>query len=44
MRLGLGAVEVGWDLLSEKINDLVVVVDASGSISYASPASRILGY
>ncbi|MDB5465233.1 MAG: multi-sensor hybrid histidine kinase [Phenylobacterium sp.] len=44
MRLGLGAVEVGWDLLSEKINDLVVVVDASGRISYASPASRILGY
>jgi PAS domain S-box-containing protein len=33
-----------WDVLSEKINDLIVITDLNGAIFYASPAARTLGY
>ncbi len=36
--------DVTWDVLSEKINDLIVLADASGVMFYASPACRNLGY
>jgi PAS domain S-box-containing protein len=36
--------DVTWDVLSEKINDLIILADPSGTIFYASPACRALGY
>jgi PAS domain S-box-containing protein len=36
--------DVTWDVLSEKINDLIVLADVSGVMFYASPACRNLGY
>jgi PAS domain S-box-containing protein len=36
--------DVTWDVLSEKINDVIILADVSGRIFYASPACRTLGY
>ena len=36
--------DVTWDVLSEKIKDLIVLTDATGTIIYASPACRAFGY
>jgi PAS domain S-box-containing protein len=36
--------DVTWDVLSEKINDLIVLADVTGTIFYASPACKHLGY
>ena len=36
--------DVTWDVLSEKIKDLIVLADATGTIIYASPACRAFGY
>jgi PAS domain S-box-containing protein len=36
--------DVTWDVLSERIHDLVIVADPEGRIFYASPAARDLGY
>ncbi|HEX2816781.1 MAG TPA: hypothetical protein VHN39_10315, partial [Phenylobacterium sp.] len=35
--------DVTWDVLSEKINDLIVLADVTGTIFYASPACKHLG-
>ena len=40
----LPGADVTWDLLSEKINDVIVLADTTGRIFYASPACRTLGY
>jgi PAS domain S-box-containing protein len=36
--------DITWDLLSQSLNDLVVLADPTGRIFYASPACRTLGY
>jgi PAS domain S-box-containing protein len=36
--------DVTWEVLSEHLNDLVVMADASGAIFYVSPSCRTLGY
>ncbi|THD71161.1 PAS domain S-box protein [Phenylobacterium sp.] len=36
--------DVTWDVLSEKINDLIIITDLNGAIFYASPAARNMGY
>ena len=36
--------DVTWEVLSEKINDLIILADATGTIFYASPACKALGY
>jgi PAS domain S-box-containing protein len=36
--------DVTWEVLSEKINDVIVMADTTGTIFYASPACRTLGY
>ena len=36
--------DVTWDVLSERIHDLIIVADPAGRIFYASPAARRLGY
>ncbi len=33
-----------WEVLSQKINDLIVLTDSAGTIFYASPACKHLGY
>jgi PAS domain S-box-containing protein len=39
-----GARDATWDVLSEHINDLIILADLSGVIFYASPSCRKLGY
>jgi PAS domain S-box-containing protein len=36
--------DVTWDVLSEKVNDLIILADITGTIFYVSPACRNLGY
>ncbi len=36
--------DVTWDVLSERISDLIIMADVTGTIFYASPACRNLGY
>src|ERR1700694_4517065 len=36
--------EVTWEILSERLNDLVVLADLSSTIFYVSPACSRLGY
>ena len=36
--------DITWDVLSHKINDLIVLADTSGTIFYVSPACKNLGY
>jgi PAS domain S-box-containing protein len=41
---GAGRRDATWDVISEQINDLIVITDLHGAVFYASPATRTLGY
>src|SRR5258707_1283433 len=36
--------DVTWEVLSQNINDLIVLADTDGRIFYVSPSCRRLGY
>jgi PAS domain S-box-containing protein len=41
---GGGTRDATWEVLSDHINDLIILADLSGMIFYASPSCRNLGY